>query len=163
LSVRFVFVLAIAGALSLSGMNAPAANWTNIAGGSWATPGNWDATIPNAIDAIADFSTLDITGDLTVTLDANRTVGTLRFGDTTPSSNWSLSGPTAGTNLILSTSTGISTVTVNAGTTVTMNNVTLSAAQGFIKDGGGTWILMPGSGGGNNGGAGTTLNPLVDI
>ena len=45
-----------------------ASTWLNISGGSWNVPGNWNS-LPNAIDAIADFSTLDIAANATITLD----------------------------------------------------------------------------------------------
>jgi fibronectin-binding autotransporter adhesin len=139
--------------------------WTNLAGGSWGEPTNWDTNplIPDGAGVIANFGTLDLTADATVTLDANRTAGTLVFGDTTPSNNWTLSGPTAGTFLTFVATTGVPTVTVNTGTTASLNNVTIAAAQGFVKDGGGTLVLMPGSGGGAAGGASQVLNPLTDV
>ena len=50
----------------------------------WSTTGNWSGgTVANGTDGIADFSTLNITADDTVHLDTARTIGQLKFGDTT--------------------------------------------------------------------------------
>ena len=46
--------------------------------------------IPSGAGYTADFSTLNITADATVTLDGAQTIGNLLFGDTTPSNNWIL-------------------------------------------------------------------------
>jgi hypothetical protein len=60
-------------------------------GGLWSNPANWSGgTIADGQNAIADLSTLNITADNTVHLDTLRTVGTLKFGDTSPSNNWLL-------------------------------------------------------------------------
>lgn len=68
--------------------------WTNPAGGAWETPANWLAnSIASGNTRIADFSTLDLTSDTTVTLNTTPyTIAGLVFGDSTPDSNWILSG-----------------------------------------------------------------------
>ena len=72
-------------------------NLANVSG-SWGVGTNWTGgTIAGGIGAIADFSTLNITGNATVTLDGPRTVGTLRFQDATTASNdWILNTGTGG-------------------------------------------------------------------
>ncbi|MEO8353347.1 MAG: autotransporter-associated beta strand repeat-containing protein, partial [Chthoniobacteraceae bacterium] len=83
--------------------------WTNERSGSWDDPTNWlDGQIADGMDAIADFSTLDITGRSAVLLSSTRTVGTLKFGDTgTSSSDWDLrSGFTTAVNLDVSSGKG---------------------------------------------------------
>src|SRR4051794_25887444 len=56
--------------------------WKNTGGGSWADPINWtDNNIAGGSGATADFSTLDLGADATVTLDSARTIGKLIFGD----------------------------------------------------------------------------------
>lgn len=113
-----------------------AATWTNASGGSWQTSGNWTGgNYTNGIDACANFSTLDLTGDATVTLDGNVTVGSLVFGDTTPSNNWLLSGGT----LTLRTSSGAPNITVNNQTTTI--GVVVANNNGFTKSGSGTLVL----------------------
>jgi fibronectin-binding autotransporter adhesin len=73
-------------ALLAAGMGVPnlaiASNWITNASGDYHTAGNWSAGVPNAAGAIADFSTLDFSGDIRVTMDAPVTVGQLDFGDT---------------------------------------------------------------------------------
>ncbi len=92
--------------------------WTNLAGGSWPTGGNWaSGTVADGTGFTADFSTLDLTADATVSLDGARTIGHLKFGDTaTTTYNWFLN-PGSGGPLTLSVSSGASTVLVNNGTT----------------------------------------------
>ena len=60
------------------------------------------------MDAIADFSTLDIAANRTVNLGASRSIGTLIFGDaTTPTNNWALANGAGGPwTLTLATSSG---------------------------------------------------------
>ena len=79
--------------------------WTNTAGGSWGTSGNWDTTPTFGSDVILDFSTLNINPGVTTTLDGNRTAGTLKFGDaTTASHDWIVNTGTSG-SLTLATTT----------------------------------------------------------
>jgi autotransporter-associated beta strand protein len=86
--------------------------WTNLNGGGWGTATNWaSSAIANGVDAIADFSTINITAARTVTLDGNRTVGRLRFADaTTASHDWTLATGTSGT-LTLNVNTGTAEIT----------------------------------------------------
>ncbi len=87
--------------------------WTRLTGGnasgSWDTASNWfDDQIADGIDAIADFSTLDITSfSASISLGSTpRTVGTLKFGDAgTTSSDWRL-GPALNDRLRLDVSSG---------------------------------------------------------
>ena len=117
-----------------------ASTWGNIAGGSWATPANWDS-IPNAADAIANFDTLDLSADATVTLDGNFTVGTLIFGDIVPAAypgpatNWIINAgsPTSST-LTLNVSSGTPTINVVNPTAQPINSAGPPAATaGFYK------------------------------
>ncbi len=135
-----------AAVLALTGRGAPAASgtWSTAGGGSWAADGNWSGgTIADGAGNTADFSTLDIPADATVTLDRALTIGNLTFGDTTPSHNW-----------ILNAGTG-DPLTLDAGGTpaLTVNNQTatiglaLAGAKGWSKSGSGTLALS-----GNNSG-----------
>jgi fibronectin-binding autotransporter adhesin len=54
--------------------------WNVNASGNWTTAGNWDTGAPNGIGAIAHFDSA-ITGQQTVTLNANQTAGTLQFNN----------------------------------------------------------------------------------
>ncbi len=84
-------------------------NGTN---GNWSASTKWDGgIIADGAGFTADFSTLNITTNCIVTNDAARTIGHLKFGDTTPSHYWTL--------------TGTGTLTLDGGgnsPTITVNN-----------------------------------------
>jgi len=112
--------------------------WGNAAGGSWLTADNWLAgVIGSGAGVTADFSTLDLTSNATVTLDAARTIGNLVFGDMNPGNNWTLN-PGAGGILTLDNGASQPVITVN--NTATIGTV-LAGSNGFIKAGTGTLIL----------------------
>jgi autotransporter-associated beta strand protein len=113
--------------------------WTNLvsgnASGSWGTPANWSNNIPNGVDAMADFNTLNITAEGFVNNEAPHTVGQLRFGDTSPSHNWTL------TNAALTlAATTVQPVIDVSNNTATISSVLLGT-QGFAKTGAGTLSL----------------------
>jgi autotransporter-associated beta strand protein len=112
--------------------------WNLAAGGGWGTAANWTPTGPaNGVDNIADFSTQDITAAATLTLDANRTIGTVRFGDATNATHdWTLN---AGSTLTLDNTTGPGVITV-VNRTATIAAV-IAGNDGFLKDGVGTLRL----------------------
>jgi fibronectin-binding autotransporter adhesin len=134
-----------------------ASTWLTAGNGSWNAPANWDTT-PNSVNAIADFSTVNISTDASVTLDGNFTVGTLRFGDAVqpaaaPSSNWILN-PGSGGPLTLDVSTGTATIDVVnqsafpiplAGTSALPQKATINAVlagnDGLTKIGFGNLVL----------------------
>ena len=125
--------------------------WTNAAGGSWADSGNWAHTlIASGSGVTADFSTLDLGADATVTLDGAYTIGQLLFGDTTPSNNWILDTGSTGTLTLAATGTPSISV-ANETTTI---NALLSGSQGFSKTGNGTLVLTAA----NNYSGTTTVN-----
>jgi autotransporter-associated beta strand protein len=110
----------------------------NPAGGSWGTPGNWTGGIPGLPGDTADFSTLNLTADATVTLDGNRAVGNLLFGDTVPSNNWIINtGVGSG---ILTIDGSSPTITVNNGT-ATINTSYTVGLNGLTKAGDGALVL----------------------
>jgi len=76
-------VMTLAGSRAAQAVNG---TWIDTSsGGLWSGTVNWSAsTIANGTDALANFSTLNITADNTVHLDSARTIGSLLFGDTTP-------------------------------------------------------------------------------
>ena len=51
------------------GANAHAATWNADANDNWSVATRWTGGIPNAVGAIADFSTINITAGRTVTID----------------------------------------------------------------------------------------------
>ena len=134
--VLILTAVGIAPALATNG------TWTNTtSGGLWSTTTNWSGgVVANGTDGIADFSTLNITADDTVHLDTARTIGQLKFGDTTASNNWILDNNALATNILtLAVSSGSPTITVN-NDTATMNLV-LAGTQGFTKSGAGELLL----------------------
>jgi autotransporter-associated beta strand protein len=117
--------------------------WTNAASNSaWSTTTNWSGgLVADGVDAIADFSTLDIAANRTVNLGASRSIGTLIFGDAiTPSNNWTLANGTGGPwTLTLATSSGSPAIqVVNQTATV---SALLGGTQGFSKTGAGALTL----------------------
>ena len=124
-------------------LHATNGTWTNSATNStWGTTTNWSSgTVAGGIDAVADFSTLDLTAARTVSLGANFTVGSLLFSDTntTTAFNWTLAAGTPAGVLTLATSTGVPTINIiNQTTTI---SAVLAGTQGFIKTGAGTLTL----------------------
>jgi autotransporter-associated beta strand protein len=123
----------------------PLANgtWTNTAGGSWATNGNWaGSTIAAGAGNTADFSTLNPTADTTVTLDAPRAIGTLIFGDTNTSSaaTWFLTNGTGGSLMLAGANPAITVNPMGAGKFANIA-ARLSGFSGFTKNGSGNLIL----------------------
>jgi fibronectin-binding autotransporter adhesin len=69
--------------VTISGL-ASAAMWNNNGGGSWNVAGNWTGGIPNAAGATATLaSSPGITAPATITLDGNKTLGSLVFNNAT--------------------------------------------------------------------------------
>ena len=102
---------------------------------------NWlNGVIADRTDATADFSTLDITSDVSLSLDTPRTIGELIFGDTTPSNNWTVTNNGSNSNVLtLAVSSGTPTIDV-VNQTATISAV-LAGAAGFTKTGAGTLVL----------------------
>lgn len=76
--------------------------WTNTAGGSWADQGNWSGgTLPTTTSDTADFSTLNITANRTVSLNGNQSINKLLFADaTTASHDWTVAAGTPTTSTL---------------------------------------------------------------
>lgn len=119
--------------------------WILDGGGTWnpATPGTtlWSGNVvAQGADATADFSTIDITANRAVTLGAPVTIGNLKFGDTSGSQTWTLSG---GNTLTLDTTTSTApTITVNNSTATI--SAALAGNDGMVKAGAGRLILSGG-------------------
>ncbi|MCA9236399.1 MAG: autotransporter-associated beta strand repeat-containing protein [Planctomycetales bacterium] len=151
--LSFVRALLMTGACLLSLTTAAtAATWTTNGGGNYTDAGNWSGGVPNAAGAVADFSTLDFSGDNSVTLNGlNPTVGAILFGDTdnagSPTS-WEIRTDDA-TLPIITLDNGGSTpsITVNPlGPTAGLFDdayvgVPLNSATGLNKEGDGTLTI----------------------
>jgi autotransporter-associated beta strand protein len=123
--------------LTVGGGGGTSGTWTNLLGGTWGAATNWQGNIiATNTDAVADFSTLDITAARTVTINGVKTIGHLVFGDTVQNANWTLS---TGTN-VLSVSSGSPRIIVNGGQNTTIS-ASLQGSQGFTKQGAGTLTL----------------------
>lgn len=60
--------------------------WTSNDDGLWSEPANWEGgVLAEGVGATADFSTVDLDGELVVGVDSARTLGRLTFGDADPS------------------------------------------------------------------------------
>lgn len=144
-SKKLHFILTATSALLLApGAFALDGTW-NVATtpNSWATPGNWTPNIADGIGFTANFNTQDILGDTTVTLDADRTIGNLIFGDTVSGTagSWILAAGTPAGKLILDAATP--TITVNALGLIKSASITatLEGTSGFTKAGAGSLVL----------------------
>ena len=117
--------------------------WINTtSGGVWSTTTNWSGGIvADGIGNNADFSTLNITADDTVHLDTARTIGGLKFGDTTPGNNWSLDNNGNAAN-VLTLNAGLSSSTfIQVNNDTATISVTLAGSQGLFANGAGVLIL----------------------
>ncbi|MES2997445.1 MAG: Calx-beta domain-containing protein [Verrucomicrobiota bacterium] len=110
--------------------------WISLVEGTWSTLGNWSANTPaDGAGNTADFSTLNLTTDVTVGVNSVRTIGNLIFNDTgaDPDSAWTVSGST----LTLAGGAGSSILTNN---NVTFTN-TLTGSNVITKTGPGVLTL----------------------
>ena len=122
--------------------------WILPANGNWGASSNWTGgSIAAGAGNSADFSTLSLPANLTVTLDSGRTIGSLIFGDPTATYNWML----AGTNtLTLGANPTIEVVNQSA-----IINTPLAGTAGLGKIGLGALTL---GGATNSFTGGTTVN-----
>lgn len=112
--------------------------WTSDGDGNWSDTNRWTAkVVATGMGQTADFSTINISANRTVTLDVSRTIGNLRFSDI-GSQNWTLTN-LPGTALTLNSGAGISP-TILVTNTVTIG-ATLAGTNGFTKLRRGTLIL----------------------
>lgn len=118
--------------------------WTNPNGGSWLDEGNWLAgLIGEGTTRIADFSTLDLAADCMVALNGDWVIAGLRFGDISPSHDWTLA-PGSGGVLTLSSQSGIPVLEVAEDRT-TIISVVVGGTQGWEKAGEGS-LTVSGNG-----------------
>lgn len=143
-SLRRSLLLA-AGTSLLGGSPIHAADgtWNVDADGLWSTAGNWTPGVADGSGFTASF-TNDITADRTVSLDGDRTLTNVVFGDsdTATAGSWILNNNlTPANNLILAGTTP--TITVNAlGTAKTATiSAIIQGTAGMTKQGTGTLIL----------------------
>src|SRR3954452_20754148 len=110
-------------------------------GGLWSDTTRWTSGIvADGAGSLADFGTLNISADTTVNLDTPRTIGQLRFIDTTSSFfNWTLGNNSDNNNVLtLNNGTAQPTITIGNGTNtgqLTTINAVLAGTNGFVKTG----------------------------
>ncbi|MCX6922071.1 MAG: autotransporter-associated beta strand repeat-containing protein, partial [Verrucomicrobia bacterium] len=107
--------------------------WVNPAGGSWPTAENWsNSIVADGSGMTADFSTLALPADTTVTLDGARTIGKLVFDDRNATRHsWTLTADSAGP-LTLAVGSGAPVISNNVPVTL---DVGLVGTQGLTKTG----------------------------
>jgi autotransporter-associated beta strand protein len=117
-----------------------ATQWLADQSGLWSEGAKWlgGSSPPGGLGATADFSTLNIASDRTITLDASRSVGALKFGDTSGSQKWTLSS-SGGSVLTLDAQGNTPAIVVNQNTATI--SASIAGANGFIKSGSGTLLL----------------------
>jgi len=121
--------------------NAASGTWIADADGLWSDTNKWSGGVPaDGAGNTADFSTLDITADRTVTLDTPRIIGSLRFGDILGDQNWTLNSSGGS---VLTLSAGAPVIAVNQNTATL--SVSLAGTSGFTKSGPGTLVLNAGN------------------
>jgi autotransporter-associated beta strand protein len=113
--------------------------WIADASASWGEGNRWSGgMVATGPGQTADFSTINVTANRTVTLDTSRSIGALRFGDISGSQSWTI---TNSADSVLTLDTGSATqpslVVTNTATLATP----VAGANGFVKSGTGTLIL----------------------
>jgi autotransporter-associated beta strand protein len=96
--------VAAAAVLVLAALSSPApaasGTWTGTASGNWSDIGNWSGTIADGATFTANLSTVDQTGNITVTIDgavASRTLAILNIGDANNTNSYTIAGSGGGT------------------------------------------------------------------
>jgi len=112
--------------------------WDVDANGNWSYAADWSSgLVGDGIGYTADFSTLNLTADRTVTLDSSRNIGTLKFGDTGGTQNWFLTN-SSGSTLTLNNNSASPAIAVANTATI---SAPLAGTNGFTKSGAGTLVL----------------------
>jgi autotransporter-associated beta strand protein len=140
LSALALFAAAAPAALAQSG------TWTSTADGAWSTAGNWlSNVVADGNNNTANFNTVNLPSDITVSLDGPRTIGNVIFGDTNTATagGWTLNNNGNSANILTLAGSGNPTITVNSlgtGKTATIS-ASIAGSQGLQKSGSGTLVL----------------------
>ncbi len=138
-AARFVCCVMLA-ALLAPDAEAATRTWTNAVGGTWSVGGNWSGGIPAGAGDTADFSTLDLTADIYISLNGNQSVDGMTFADSNTASggNWFVQGNTL-------TLTGAGEITVGAMAPGKLADIysQLAGSVGLTKTGVGELRLGP--------------------
>jgi len=133
-----LLLLALIGWASVISSPAASGTWTNRNGGSWTNAANWNAaTIADGLGNTANFTTLNLSSDVTVTLDGPRTIGNLSFDDQNSTKhNWFINAGGGGPLTLAGTTP---TFTVLSATTAV--SVAIGGTAGLTKGGAGKLVL----------------------
>lgn len=113
--------------------------WSADASGNWGQSNLWSGNqIASGASQTADFSTINITANRTVTLDTTRAIGNLKFSDTSGSQTWTIA---ASNGCSLKLDTGSATSPLLTVTNTATISAPLTGTNGFTKTGTGTLIL----------------------
>ena len=122
--------------------------WIADASANWGETNRWSGnTVASGAGQAASFSTINITANRTVTLDTSRSLGTLRFSDSSGAQSWTITNSSGGTLTMNSGSAASPSIIVTNTATIT---APLAGTNGYTKSGPGTLILS-----GNNSLSGT--------
>ena len=114
--------------------------WTADQDGVWSDTANWlDGFPANGAGETADFSTMNITEDRTVTLGESHYVGALKFGDLAGGQSWTLASDEGGAITLDTDSADQPTVEVVNSKAVI--EASLGGTNGLMKSGAGTLVL----------------------
>jgi len=114
--------------------------WNTDNSGNWSDTTKWSSGIAaDGAGNTADFSTVNISANRAVTLDASRSIGTLKFGDTSGAQNWTLTASNGSVLTLDTASLSVPSIVVNQNTVT--NLVPLAGWNGFTKSAAGTLIL----------------------
>ncbi len=124
-------------------VNTANGTWTADASGYWSDASRWSGgTVATGAGRTADFSTVNITADRTVVVDTSRSIGALKFGDTSGSQSWMISS-SGGSVLTLDSASGAQPSLSVANTARLW--VSLAGVSGFVKSGPGVLVLGAGN------------------
>lgn len=126
--------------------------WIADASSIWGLPVRWSGSVvATGAGQTANFSTINLTFDRTITLDSSRSIGNLRFSDLVANGGVLQSLTiTNNEDVTLTLDTGSTTVPAIMVTNTAIISAPLAGTNGFTKSGPGTLILS-----GNNGLSGT--------
>ena len=133
-------------AVALAALALPAGatdgTFTSPGGGAWSDSANWqNATVGGGAGSVVSLCA-PLSGNATVSLDADTTVGDLSVEDTNGGHTWTLSGAT----LAFDSGNGSpSGVNVANGTTLSVSAIT--NANAVVKTGAGQWMIAPAANG----------------
>ena len=114
--------------------------WTADASGNWSDATKWlNGIVADGAGNTADFSTVALSADRTVTLDTSRTIGALKFGGAGGAHNWTLNSGGDSELTLDSGSTTPPTIAVNQNAATIQ--APLAGTNGLLKTGPGILIL----------------------